>query len=567
MEDVIKLLGGEYSFFRMDDRGNFIFSSFPFQNFFDGVPQYKKMEAARIFYDAKIDGTAEGIIDFKNGSSYEGYYIRLVSKDDEIWGIAKKLEREKPSFIIDLTGNVIKANEEWKDLLGKNIFDVIEGEKKLLRIVSDAIKKGGSEEKAELNGKKVVIKIKVGEHIEFYIKEDYAYFIKAIAESKDEKELINNISRFLELLSYEKYEIKVGEKLISKGDGYNDVIEFENGYIKIQGERRAELELLPVAISLSLKNKSFLINEFPFCIINENGDIIEINEKFKELTGYGEEMIGKNLEEIAPHENFSNGIRKWKGKNKEMWIKEKCIKYGRGYILLLEDVSEEKEKLDENEFLNSILRHDIFNKNQIAMGYLGLLEKTNLNKKQKEYISRIKRSIEEGNELIQSIRELNEIKKERKLRKVRIDRILKEICQSFEEEAKKVGMNIECNIKNATVIADDLVGEVFSNIIKNSIEHSKGSRITIDGKEWNGKYEVIIEDDGKGIPQEFLENVFKEGWKHDSKGSGLGLYISKKLMERYGGNIKIESQENSGTKVKLLFKKSGREKDILRIRL
>ena len=568
MEDIIELLGEEYTFFKMDDRGNFISSSFPIDNFFDGVAEYEKIKAAGIFYDAKINGKAEGLIDFKEGDSYTPYFIRLILKDDEIWGIAKRWKMETPSFSTDLMGNIIKTSNKWDSFLGKNLFDIIEGKEKLIRLIREGIKNGEAEEKAELNGEKVIIRVKVKDNIEFYIKKDFSYFITAIAESKNEKELVDNISSFLDYLSYESYEVKVGNNIISKGKNeYNEIVEFESGYVKIYGEQKPQLELLPIAVSLSLKNKSFLINEFPFCIVNRDGEIVEINKKFEELTGYGDEIIGKKLNDISSHKNSSDGIRKWNGKNKELWIKEKWVKYKDGYIIFLDDVSEEKEKLDENEFLNSILRHDIFNKNQIAMGYIGLLEKTNLNKKQKEYIKRIKRSVEESNDLIQSIRELNEIKKDRKLKKVRADRILKEICENFEEDAKNHGMKIECNIKNATIIADDLIGEVFSNIIKNSIEHSNGNKIVIYGRDEDGKYEVIIEDNGKGIPKEFLENVFKEGWKYESKGSGLGLYISKKLMEKYGGNIKIESQPNSGTKVILLFRKTGKEKDFLKIRL
>ena len=570
VEDIIKLLAKDYSFFKLDDRGNFILNSLPFdgETFIDIADGKEKAKAAKLIYDTLSNGMAEGILSLKNNGAIEKYFFRLILKENEIFGIGKKIEEVKPSFVTDFMGNVIHANEQWEWLLGSNLFDKLEGKEKFFRLISEAIEKGEKEEKGEINDRKVRIRVRAEDSLQFYIKDDFEELIRDIANSKNEGEILKNICKLLDTLSYGGYEVKIGDELFSKeGEGEFFIIEFERGYAKIYGEKRKELDLLPLAISMAMQSfkRDILIENFPLCIIDENGSIVSINKKFSELTGYGEEIIGENIKGF--HSDGSEEIKKWKGKNRIFWAKEKAVNLGNRTYLIIEDVTKEKEKLDENEFLNSILRHDLFNKNQIALGYLGLLEKTNLNKKQKDYVEKAKTGIEESNRLIQSIRELNELRKERKLRKVRIGRLLKEVCSSFEEEAKKTGMTISCNVKNATIIADELVGEVFSNLIKNSIEHSGGSKLEIYGKELDGGYELVFEDDGRGIPHEFLEDVFKEGWRRGSKGSGLGLYIVKKLMERYGGDVKIESEENRGTKVILRFRKSREEKDFFKIRL
>ncbi|KAA0006747.1 MAG: PAS domain-containing protein [Thermoplasmata archaeon] len=569
MEDIARLLGRDYSFFKLDERGNFILNTLPCDaaTFIEIVGDEEKAKAAKLIYDALSKKEAEGVLHIKNDDAIEKYLFRLILKDDEILGVAKKIDEEKPSFITDFMGNVIQASKEWEWLLGSNIFDEIEGKERFFKLISEAIERGEKEEKGEINDRKVRIKIRAANELQFYIKDDFEELLKDIVKSKSEKEIMENVCRLLDSFSY-GYEIKIGNELRSKdNEGYFFYMEFEGGYAKIYGEKRAELDLLPLAISIAMQSfkKDFLAEMLPLCVLNGNGNIVSINKKFSELTGYGEEIIGENINKISL--DGSGEIKKWKGKNRTFWAKEKAIKFGGKTYLIIEDVTKEKEKMDENEFLNSILRHDIFNKNQIALGYIGLLEKTNLNKKQKSYVEKAKTGIEEGNRLIQSIRELNEIRKERKLRKINVGKLLRDICSSFEEEAKKAGITISCNVKNATVIADELVSEIFSNIIKNSIEHSNASHIEINGRNLDGALEITIEDDGRGIPKEFLEDVFKQGWRRDSEGSGLGLYIVKKLMERYGGNVRIESEEGKGTKVVLHFRKGKQEKDFFKIRL
>ena len=61
-------------------------------------------------------------------------------------------------------------------------------------------------------------------------------------------------------------------------------------------------------------------------------------------------------------------------------------------------------------------------------------------------------------------------------------------------------------------------------------------------------YSIKIADYGKGIPESIKENIFEEGISFgDSKGSGLGLYIVKKTVERYGGSIIVEDNTPQGT--------------------
>ena len=97
---------------------------------------------------------------------------------------------------------------------------------------------------------------------------------------------------------------------------------------------------------------------------------------------------------------------------------------------------------------------------------------------------------------------------------------------------------------------------VINNIIKNSCDaiSSKSGRLEVKCSQKDQMIVVTISDDGKGIPQEVLKKAFKEKISFGKEnGNGLGLFISKELIEASHGKIAIESQENVGTKVTLCF--------------
>ena len=65
-----------------------------------------------------------------------------------------------------------------------------------------------------------------------------------------------------------------------------------------------------------------------------------------------------------------------------------------------------------------------------------------------------------------------------------------------------------------------------------------------------GRIQIAIEDNGRGIPKRQLPKLFKKGASFGNvNGIGLGLFSSKQITERWGGNVKIRSRERFGTKV------------------
>ena len=104
------------------------------------------------------------------------------------------------------------------------------------------------------------------------------------------------------------------------------------------------------------------------------------------------------------------------------------------------------------------------------------------------------------------------------------------------------------------------IAEGLSNIIKNAIEHTSiDGEIKIILEETPMSISITISDNGEGIEKSELKNIFKRFYRSekvdDIEGSGIGLYLSRKILEKQGGNIIVSSQKEQGSKFSLFLTK------------
>lgn len=90
--------------------------------------------------------------------------------------------------------------------------------------------------------------------------------------------------------------------------------------------------------------------------------------------------------------------------------------------------------------------------------------------------------------------------------------------------------------------------QILVNTINNAIEAMpKGGRLSIKAKKKGTNLNIEVSDTGVGMPKENLDNVFELYFSTKKKGVGLGLYLTKRIVERHNGNVSIKSQEGKGT--------------------
>ena len=98
------------------------------------------------------------------------------------------------------------------------------------------------------------------------------------------------------------------------------------------------------------------------------------------------------------------------------------------------------------------------------------------------------------------------------------------------------------------------MSQVILNVLRNAINYTDKGSIQISGKVKKSDYKITITDTGIGIPTSKKELIFKRFYRvdkarsRDTGGSGLGLSITKNVLLKHGGSIKVDSQEGKGSK-------------------
>jgi PAS domain S-box-containing protein len=132
--------------------------------------------------------------------------------------------------------------------------------------------------------------------------------------------------------------------------------------------------------------------------------------------------------------------------------------------------------------------------------------------------------------------------------------IVSDIVSLLEPQANMTNVSIHFESKQAVMIdcEENLLKQLFINIIKNAIEASreKGT-VSVEITKNSDTVLVTIEDKGSGISEEFLTRLGEPFYSSKEKGTGLGLTVSHKIVERHNGAIRFTSQEGMGTKVEI----------------
>ena len=211
-------------------------------------------------------------------------------------------------------------------------------------------------------------------------------------------------------------------------------------------------------------------------------------------------------------------------------IKKELLKYGLNYKYDLQSVIENHNTLENNKIIENYI--DIVREKSYSL---------------KEYLDNVFDWFKlNSNEFYLDLKdtEITELSRN----------IIKSWIVIFEE--KDIDFDIEIEEKEIICNLDqNAYARVINNIIQNSVEHSKTKKIQISIKESNRKIFITIKDFGVGIEPDDLEHIFDRLYKCDKArnkvGSGLGLYITKELIEKMNGCIDVKSEVGEGTEFEI----------------
>ena len=155
----------------------------------------------------------------------------------------------------------------------------------------------------------------------------------------------------------------------------------------------------------------------------------------------------------------------------------------------------------------------------------------------------------------------DEVGKDYIIKKTELSQVVKSVVKKNQRDF--IGKRISLQLGNLDeIIYSDTkwIEFILNQIIGNAIKYSKGKddKIKIESKKLDNSVALIIEDNGVGIIERDLNRIFEKGFTGENgrkfgKSTGIGLYLCKKLCDKMGLGLNIESEENKGTKVTVIF--------------
>ena len=186
-----------------------------------------------------------------------------------------------------------------------------------------------------------------------------------------------------------------------------------------------------------------------------------------------------------------------------------------------------------------ILSHDIRNAENISSLYADILIDM-LEGDAKDYAQKIRSSIRKSIGILRNVSTIRRIHHESAtLAPVDLDRVIRDELRIFS------GSRIHYSGTDLAVMADPLLPEVFTNLIGNAVKFGGPAvEVAIRVEESGGDVRVSIEDTGPGIPDGMKETIFTRFGKNRNRksGQGLGLSITRMLVERYGGRVRVDDR-------------------------
>lgn len=235
-----------------------------------------------------------------------------------------------------------------------------------------------------------------------------------------------------------------------------------------------------------------------------------------------------------------------------------------GCILTIHDLSKEKELEDMKLDFVSLAAHELRTPLTAITGYLSVFMSENetlLNGDQKTLIGRANIASQQLTGLVENLLNVSQIERGSvtlQLTQMQWTDIVRNATIDLQSRAKDKNIIltfIEPTTRLPLVYVDKLrITEVINNLIANAINYTEiGGKVTVWLESKNNEVITYVQDTGVGIPKEALPNLFTKFFRvsgvleHGSKGTGLGLYISRSIIEMHHGKIWVDSELGKGS--------------------
>ena len=213
-----------------------------------------------------------------------------------------------------------------------------------------------------------------------------------------------------------------------------------------------------------------------------------------------------------------------------------------------------------------VASHDLQEPLRMVSSFLTLLETKyadKLDENGKMYIEFAVNGAKRMRQIILDLLELSMVGRSNEEQKlIDVNKMVQEIILLYKKQVEEKNAVIEIGELPAIKGYTASVQQVFQNLIGNALKYSKKDtavHVTVSATELKDYWQFAIADNGIGIAAEYFEKIFiifqRLHKKEEFSGTGIGLAITKKVIESYGGKIWIASKEGEGTTFYFTFKK------------
>ena len=245
---------------------------------------------------------------------------------------------------------------------------------------------------------------------------------------------------------------------------------------------------------------------------------------------------------------------------------------GEGIIVVFRDITKEKaEEREQAEFI-STASHEMRTPVASIEGYLGLAlnpATAHIDEKARDFITKAHESAQHLGRLFQDLLDISKVEDGRMKNNpkiINVNEFLKDIFDGLATKANEKQLNyifmpdIIDDGKEKSLqpifyanIDPDHFREVVSNLIENAIKYTPSGEVIVNITGDDKQISVSVKDSGIGIPAEDIPHLFQKFYRVDNSdtreigGTGLGLYLSRRLAEAMSGNLRVESKYKEGS--------------------
>ncbi|MBX3043315.1 MAG: PAS domain S-box protein [Candidatus Kapabacteria bacterium] len=370
---------------------------------------------------------------------------------------------------------------------------------------------------------------------------------------------------------------------------------FENALKQSEEKNRAIVQAIPDLFFIIANDGTFRD-----CLVHDESRLYLPKSQF----------MGKNVSDVMPEhvcKLFFNALDRLNQTNQiqifdfnlvlngsNLWYEDRVLRINSEEILIISrDITDRKqiedelitakEKAEQSDRLKTSflanMSHELRTPMSGIMGFTHLLADPNITAEEhSEFLSLLERSNKRLLNLINDILDLARIeagKVDIVEDNFNINYLINDIAQLYYQSAAAKELNLEvfCSLieDDAVIFSDqNKHHQIISNLVSNAIKFTEKGRIVIGYELIDDFVEIYVSDTGTGISDEFLPSLFDRFRQEDTsfnrtyEGAGLGLSIVKGLVEILGGEIRVETKKEEGTKFSytIPYKKSNEKFEI-----